>query len=680
MHTINSDIRKSGIPLIGDLPWGSRFCQFYQTKKDLLEIFLPYFKTGLENNELCVWITSRTLGVEDAKKAIKKAVPHFEKYTKNGQMEIIPSSRCHAKGEKPGKVILSLLDSAVSGGFDGLRLACSAFPAKENGKPLACFGSDAISKYNVLAVFAYPRDKFDAIGLMEVVKNHRFALMKNTGGWEVLESSEARTVKDALKRSEEKLRSLFINMSEGFAYHRIVVDKKGKPCDYIFLEINDAFERLTGLKGKDIIGKKVTEALPGIDKDSTDWIVKYGKVALTGKPVQFDSFSERLKKWFSISAFSPHKGYFAVTFSDITERKRYERELVRSKEEWERTFDSVPDMIALLDNKHRIIRVNRAMADQLGFKPEECVGLPCYKYVHGLSEPPAFCPHSLTLKDGCEHMFELFEEKLGGEMLVSTTPIFNDRDEIAGSVHVARNISELKQVEKELRHRTAELEAVNRELETFSYSVSHDLRAPLRSIDGFSRAIIEDYADKLDAAGTDNLNRVISASRKMERIIEALLDMAKMTGGGIKKNTVNLSSIAQVAAYELKKRQPERQVELIITDKVKVNGDINMLRVVIENLFENAFKYTGRHPSATIEFGVTRANDKDVYFVRDNGAGFDMSFTDKLFKPFQRLHTESEFPGIGIGLSTVQRIILRHGGSIWAESAPEEGATFYFTL
>ena len=173
-------------------------------------------------------------------------------------------------------------------------------------------------------MFLYPRERFDAAGLLEVVKRHRLALVRSAGRWEVLESSEALTVKDALKRTEEKLHSLFNNMSEGFAYHRIVLDAAGKPCDYVFLEINEAFTRLTGLEADQIIGKRVTAALPGIEKDPTDWIGKYGEVALTGKPVQFENHAVSLQRWYSVSAFSPRKGFFACTFADITERKRAE--------------------------------------------------------------------------------------------------------------------------------------------------------------------------------------------------------------------------------------------------------------------------------------------------------------------------------------------------------------------
>jgi|GEM_PF-1856998 len=328
MYNIQSDRRKSGISVIGDVPWGTSFCQFYQTKKDVLDIFVPYFTAGLKNNELCVWVTSDFLPEQDALRALKKALPHFEKYAEKGQIEIVPYSRWSGKGGKDGKAVVSRLDKAVSVGFDGLRLGFNAFPQKKGGRSVASYGdADAISGYNALAVFAYPRDEFDAIGLMEVVKNHRFALVRNAGAWEVIESSEARIAKDELRRTEEKLHSLFGNMAEGFVYSRIVLDGSGKPCDFVFLEVNDAFEKLIGLKGRDVIGKRVTQALPGIENDPTDWIGKYGQVAMTGKPARFESYSELLKRWYSVSAFSPRKGFFAVTFSDITEQKQAEEKL-----------------------------------------------------------------------------------------------------------------------------------------------------------------------------------------------------------------------------------------------------------------------------------------------------------------------------------------------------------------
>ncbi|HZW35460.1 MAG: histidine kinase dimerization/phosphoacceptor domain -containing protein [Deltaproteobacteria bacterium] len=309
---------------MGELPWGSHFCQFYRTRKDLLEVLVPYFLAGLESNEFCIWVTSRALREEDAEKALRKAFPRFGSDATASQMEIIPFSRWQARGGKTGRAILSGIDKAVARGFDGLRLACDAVPDKAGGKGFLQCGTDAVRSNNVIAAFLYPRGSFDALGLMEVVKNHRFALVRNGDRWEVIESSEARTVKDELERSKEKLKSLFSNMSEGFAYCRIVLDSGGKPSDCTILEVNDAFERLTGIKAKTIIGKRATAVLPGIEKDASGWIAKFGYVAATGNPVQFDSYSDLLQRWYTVSAFSPHRGHFAVTFSDISERKQAE--------------------------------------------------------------------------------------------------------------------------------------------------------------------------------------------------------------------------------------------------------------------------------------------------------------------------------------------------------------------
>ncbi len=327
------DRRKSGVPLIRDLPWGSHFCQFYQTKKDLLDILVPYFTMGLNSNEFCLWAVSAPVDVNNAKKALKKAFPHFEEFEKSGQIEIFPHTS-RETGAWANTFITSKLDQAISKGFEGLRMARRVFPQKKAGGTLKSYAIDAIGKYPIIAAYLYPRNSFDAVGLMEVVRNHRYALIRNAGNWEVIESSEA-TIKDALRQSEEKLHSLFHNMSEAFAYHRIVLNSRGEPCDYILLETNEAFEKLTGIKNA--IGKKATEVLPGLEKDPTDWIGKYGKVALEGKPAQFESYAEPLEKWYSVSAFSQRKGYFAVIFSDITERKNYEENLRRTAQELARS-------------------------------------------------------------------------------------------------------------------------------------------------------------------------------------------------------------------------------------------------------------------------------------------------------------------------------------------------------
>ncbi len=232
----------------------------------------------------------------------------------------------------------------------------------------------------------------------------------------------------------------------------------------------------------------------------------------------------------------------------------------------------------------------------------------------------------------------------------------------------------------ELEQRNTELSAVNKELESFSYSVSHDLRAPLRSIDGFSQALLEDYPDKLDEQGKNYLHHVRTAAQRMGELIDDMLTLSRVTRSEMRHETVDLSTLARTVITELPKTQPDRQIDFVITEGLLVNGDAGLLRAVLENLLGNAWKFTGKQPKARIEFGVTQHEGKPAYYVRDNGAGFDMTYVNKLFAPFQRLHSAEDFPGTGIGLATVQRIILRHAGKVWAEGAVSKGATFYFTL
>ena len=247
-------------------------------------------------------------------------------------------------------------------------------------------------------------------------------------------------------------------------------------------------------------------------------------------------------------------------------------------------------------------------------------------------------------------------------------------------VDMFRMKQELKRHLEETSRLNREIEAANKELESFSYSVSHDLRAPLRGIRGFARILLEDCADKLDEQGKDCLGRIQEAIRRMGDLIDALLTLSRITRSEINRKLVDLSALAQTIARELQENEPGRQVEFVIAKGLSANGDPRLLRSVLDNLFTNAWKFTGKRPQGQIEFGVTQDNGQTVFFVRDNGAGFDMAYADKLFGPFQRLHSIAEFPGIGIGLATVMRIIYRHGGRVWAEGGVEKGATFYFTL
>jgi two-component system sensor histidine kinase/response regulator len=231
-----------------------------------------------------------------------------------------------------------------------------------------------------------------------------------------------------------------------------------------------------------------------------------------------------------------------------------------------------------------------------------------------------------------------------------------------------------------VRERTEQLEAANRELEAFSYSVSHDLRAPLRSIDGFSRALLEDYAESLDGKGRDYLVRLQRSAQRMAELIADLISLSRVNRADLRRAASDLSGTARAIADDLQSEDMGRLASFDIADGMVVQGDGRLLRVLFDNLLGNAWKFTSKVPEARIEVGVTQIRGEQTYFVRDNGAGFEPTRAHKLFTPFQRLHSEADFPGTGIGLSIAQRIVVRHGGQLWAESEPDKGATFYFTL
>ena len=236
------------------------------------------------------------------------------------------------------------------------------------------------------------------------------------------------------------------------------------------------------------------------------------------------------------------------------------------------------------------------------------------------------------------------------------------------------------ELEQRVIERTAQLEAANKELESFSYSVSHDLRAPLRAIDGFSRVVLEDYGNRLEEDGKNHLRRVCDASQRMGQLIDDLLSLSRVSRNHMSRETIDLSALANAVAAELRREEPGRRVQFAIEPSLRVEADFNLMRIVLENLLRNAWKFTRNKQAGRIEMGALQQNGETAYFVRDNGAGFDMAYADKLFGAFQRLHRSAEFEGTGIGLATVQRIIHRHGGQVWAEGAVEQGATFYFTF
>jgi PAS domain S-box-containing protein len=363
-----------------------------------------------------------------------------------------------------------------------------------------------------------------------------------------------------------------------------------------------------------------------------------------------------------------------------------------SEERFRTMVEAAPDAVVISDANGRIVFTNAQVDKILGYSPEELVGQPVEKLI------PSHL-HARHVDHRTGYMKNPTIRRMGADLDLSavradgtTVPVdiglgFVDSHEGRLVIASIRDVSEtvqqkllIEQYSQKLARDNVSLAALIKELEAFSYSVSHDLRAPLRAIDGFTEALVEDYADKLDDTGRDYAVRVRKGTQRMGMLIDDLLTLSRITRKELKRQTVDLSAVAREISGRLRTGEPARDVEFCVEEGLKAEGDAGMLRIALENLLNNAWKFTkGRAPSY-IEFGHREIDGGTAYFVRDNGAGFDMAHADKLFGAFQRLHSDREFPGTGIGLATVQRIINKHGGRIWSEAEVGEGATFYFTL
>ncbi|MFA5182069.1 MAG: ATP-binding protein [Syntrophales bacterium] len=379
------------------------------------------------------------------------------------------------------------------------------------------------------------------------------------------------------------------------------------------------------------------------------------------------------------------------------EVKAGEEALQKEQEFLDNIVENIPNMIFVKDAETlRFVRFNKAGEGLLGLSREDLIGKSDYDFF------PKSQADSFTEKDRevfkKKELVDIPEEAIKtrqqGERLLHTKkmPILNRAGEAQFLLGISEDITEHKQAEDEIRRlnaeleqrvidRTIQLEVANKELEAFSYSVSHDLRAPLRTIDGFSAALLEEYQDKpLDETGKTYLERVRKATQHMGRLIDDLLKLSRVASSDFHRESVDLSEMARAISEVNQRNSPDRAVDVVLQKGVMIQGDYNLMQIALVNLFDNAWKFTVYAGHPRIEFGRTITGGKTVYYVRDNGAGFDMAYAEKLFGAFQRLHSSSEFPGTGIGLATVKRIISRHGGNIWAEGEVGKGAAFYFTL
>ena len=391
-------------------------------------------------------------------------------------------------------------------------------------------------------------------------------------------------------------------------------------------------------------------------------------------------------------------GQVASVFDEMAESLEEREHQARASEaRFTNIVNLAADAIISMDEEQRILIFNQGAERIFGYPAAEVVGqpldmlLPAHlaqthrEHVHRFAaEPEAARGMSRRAeihgrrKDGTGFSAEASISKVKENGNLRFTVFLRD---ISARKRVEDEIRQLNvSLEQRVRERTAQLEDANKELESFSYAVSHDLRTPLRGIDGFSQALMEDYADKLDDQGKGYLQRMRAASQRMAELIDDMLRLARVTRAPMQPEPVDLNTLAHSIIAEFQRTQPQRPVDVVIESGLNAAGDPKLLRVLLENLLANAWKFTGKQPHPRIELGARHDNGTPVYFVRDNGVGFDMKYAHKLFGAFQRLHAVTEFPGTGIGLATVQRIVHRHGGRTWAEGTEGNGATFFFTL
>lgn len=521
----------------------------------------------------------------------------------------------------------------------------------------------------------------------------RAAELSKTNAALQVEIDERRHMEQALLQSRAEFQALLESAPDAI----VNVDADGR-----IVLVNSQTEKMFGYSREELLGQPVEVLIPpryhrahihhrgSYTASPTTRPMGIG-LKLAGRRKEGSEFPVEI----SLSPVRTQNEFCVMSIiRDVSDRQRAEERLSESESRFRTLVEQVRDYAIFgLDRQGVVTSWNKGAERVYGYGSEEIVGQHFSRFFTLAEISSGKPPRELEIA-AAEGVYKEVGQRVRKDGVhiwvdVLITALRDPDGTLRGFAKVTRDITERKRAQEEiaklneeLEHRVHELSSVNQELETFSYSVSHDLRAPLRAIAGFSQALEEDYADVLDKQGKDYARRVNAATQRLNQLIDDMLTLSRVTRSEMSRETpADLTGMAQSIVAQWRATQPDRQVEIVIQPHLETHGDPRLLRIALENLLGNAWKFTSKVPQARIELGTAGTeDDRIVYFVRDNGAGFDMTYSDKLFGPFQRLHTATEFPGTGIGLATVQRIIHRHGGRVWADSVVGEGATFYFTL
>ncbi|MEW5747717.1 MAG: PAS domain S-box protein [Candidatus Thermoplasmatota archaeon] len=452
----------------------------------------------------------------------------------------------------------------------------------------------------------------------------------------------------------------------------------GKSLDGIVTSWNKSAERLYGYTASEMVGRSIEAIIPAERRKELSLIlerIRDGERVDNFETVRTAKNGGSIHVSITVSPIVDRAG--RVTGASSTAHDTSLRR--RAEEQRNRLFNLSIDMICFAGFDGYFKQLNPAWNRSLGWNDKDLSARPYIEYVHPDDRERTMAAASDLAKGlpvtGFVNRYRCADGSYKW-LSWSSYPIVEEGVVLA----IARDVTRQIEDEAALREANRELVRTNQELDSFSYSVSHDLRAPLRVADGFSLAVLEDYGDKLDPAAKDYLTRIRGACQRMGVLIDDILILSRVARSEMKCEDISLSAIARSVASDLKRTNPDREVLFEIEDGLHAHADPRLIRIALDNLIGNAWKFTSKKPSAKIQFGTEPEGDEDVFYVRDNGAGFDMAYSEKLFLPFQRLHSTEDFPGTGIGLATAQRILARHGGRIWAEGVAGEGAVFRFTL
>jgi PAS domain S-box-containing protein len=548
--------------------------------------------------------------------------------------------------------------------------------------------------YSIRAPQAAEDDETDllatAINQMLTQIQERDSVLSQANESMANEITERKRAEDVLRSSEERFRLLFDNHPLPMWVY--------EPETLRFLEVNESAVRQYGYSREEFLQMRTTEIRPAED---VSFFLGSGRGAQSAMELSGHS-KHRLKdgRVIDVEIISHQTRYLRrnavlVVALDVTERMKAEHHLKISEERYRSLVSAITSIVWTAGPTGSFSVPQKSWERYTGQEWEKHAGFGWLNAIQAEDRPEAegLLREAVAEKRSFEFQGKIWNAASRSHryFIAKAVPLRDGDGSIREWIGTVTDVHDRKLAEEEIKElnealeqrvleRTAQLETANKELEAFSYSVSHDLRAPLRSISSFSELLMKNHETSLDDEGKDFLHRVNSSSHRMAHLIDDLLNLSRLTRAEVRHETVDLGAIAKGVASELKRSQPDRDVQFVVGDNLTVHGDSRLMMVVLDNLIGNAWKYTRGRPKATIEFGAMTNNGKRVFYVKDNGAGFDMQYAGKLFGAFQRLHNTTEFEGTGIGLATVARIIRRHGGTVWAEGKVDEGATFYFSI